>query len=180
MSIKTFVLENSKNKKVRRDSVQKAVREYLGSAKIKVTYDDNGKATIEGTPDPKYISITCCGDIMLVILADVRVGIDGEYMPRILAEDNKIDYITLSERFFTEDENDFVRDGDNVAENFAKVWIRKEAYVKCIGKTVSEFPNFSVVENGKLLNRVSGVAIKRFAIKIPDIENYLFFIAGID
>ena len=49
MLTKTFVLENSKSKKKRHDDVQRAVREYLEDPKCRVSYDDNGRPTVENT-----------------------------------------------------------------------------------------------------------------------------------
>lgn len=58
MLTKTFVLENSKSKKKRHDDVQRAVREYLEDPKCRVSYDDNGRPTVENTDEKYYISVT--------------------------------------------------------------------------------------------------------------------------
>jgi phosphopantetheinyl transferase len=58
--------------------------------------------------------------------------------------------------------------------------VRKEAYIKAAGKTLAEFPNFSVVDGNRFVKKVHGVSIKAFAIKFEDCENYVFAIAGID
>ena len=53
-------------------------------------------------------------------------------------------------------------------ENFIKIWVRKEAYVKAAGKTVAEFPNFSVVDGARFVKKIHSIAIKTFAIKFED------------
>ena len=181
MKLKVFVLENNSVKRTRHAETQKAVREYLGGdQKIRVEYDDKGKPSVVGTEKKWHISVTTTGDVMLVALATQPVGIDGEYLPRFSAPDNKIDYVALAERFFSEDEADYIRDCNDPAERFVKVWTRKEAYVKCAGKTLVDFPSFSVVEGDRLVGKLRGVPIKKFGITFPGSENYLFVIAGVE
>lgn len=182
MALKTFVLENSSTKKKRQSDIQNAVREYLKDPKAKVVYDEKGKATVESSEKKVHISITCTHQVMLVVLYDKAIGIDGEYLPRLLSSDSKIDFSMLAERFFSDEEAEFLRDfsGEEEAMNFARVWVRKEAYIKASGKSLAEFPNFSVVDNNRFLPKVNGISIKLFAIKFPECENYLFAIAGIE
>lgn len=183
MALKVFVLENSTTKKKRQSDIQNSVREYLGNPKAKVVYDDEtGRATVENTEKKVHIAITCANKVMLVVLFDKPVGIDGEYLPRALAPDNKVDYTMLAERFFSDEEAEFMHDSerDAEAENFIRIWVRKEAYVKAAGKTIAEFPKFSVVEGSRFLSKVNGISIKKFAIKFPECEDYLFAIAGVE
>lgn len=182
MALKVFVLENSTTKKKRQSDIQNAVREYLKNPKAKVVYDENGKATVENTEKKVYISVTCANAVMLVVLYEKPIGIDGEYITRAVSPENKVDYTMLAERFFSEEESEYMHDSsrESEAENFLRIWVRKEAYVKAAGKTVAEFPNFSVIENMRFLPKVNGISIKKFAIKFPDCENYLFAIAGLD
>ena len=182
MALKTFVLENSSVKKKRQSDIQNAVREYLKDPKAKIVYGEKGKVTVETTEKKVHISITRANNVMLVVLYEKAIGIDGEYLPRLLSTENKIDFSMLSERFFSEEESEFLRDftGADEAINFARVWVRKEAYVKAAGKTLADFPNFSVVDNNRFLPKVNGVSIKLFSIKFPECEDYLFAIAGIE
>lgn len=182
MALKTFILENSSTKRKRQTDIQNAVREYLGAPKAKVVYDEKGRPTVENTDKKVHISITCAENVMLVVLYDKAIGIDGEYLPKLINPESKIDFTMLAERFFSEEEAEFLRDSSNEeeAENFVKIWVRKEAYVKAAGKTLAEFPNFSVVDNNRFVKKVNNVSIKLFAIKFPECENYLFAIAGID
>lgn len=182
MALKTFILENSSTKKQRQADIQKAVRDYLGNPKIKVVYDDNGKPAIENSEKKVYISITCAEKVMLVVLFDKPIGIDGEHLPTVADPANKIDYTTLAERFFSDDEVEYLRDAarESEAETFVRIWVRKEAYIKAAGKSLAEFPNFSVVDGSRFAKKCHGVTIKTFAIKFPECEDYIFAIAGID
>ncbi len=182
MALKTFILENSTTKKQRQSDIQKAVREYLNNPKAKVVYDEKGRATVENTENKVHIAITCAEKVMLVVLYEKPIGIDGEYLPYVVSSESKVDHMTLAERFFSYDEVEYLRDSAREVEreNFVKIWVRKEAYIKAAGKTLADFPNFSVVDGSRFAKKVHGVSIKAFAIKFPECENYVFAIAGID
>lgn len=182
MALKTFILENSSTKKQRESDIQNAVREYLGNPKIKVVYDEKGRPSIENSEKKVHISITEANKVMLVVLYEKPIGIDGEYLPRIMSPENRVDYMLLAERFFSVEESEFIRDGAHGTEkeNFVRIWTRKEAYVKAAGKTIADFPNFSVVDGSRMLPKVNGVSLKKFAIKFPECDDYHFVIAGVD
>lgn len=182
MALKVFILENNESEKKRREDIQNAVAKYLDSDSVKVVYDQNGKPSLEGSPKKLFISITCAHKVMLAVLYEKHIGIDGEYLPRIMDPNNKIDYTMLAERFFTVDESEFLRESakEQEIENFVKIWVRKEAYVKAANKTLADFPNFSVVDNTRFLPKIGNISLKKFAIKFDGCEDYLFVIAGVD
>ncbi len=183
MALKTFILENSNTKKQRQTDIKNAVRKYLDNPKIKVEFDEKGKITLENCEKKLYLSVTRANKVMLVVLYEKPIGIDGEYLPRILAPENKIDYMLLAEKFFSLEESEFLHDcaHGTEAENFVRIWTRKEAYIKAAGKTLVDFPNFSVVDaNSHFLPKVNGISLKKFAIKFPECEDYHFVIAGIE
>lgn len=180
MAIKTFIFENLSNKEKRHSQVQNALREYTGIDSAEVVYNNRGKPSIKGVPNEMYISVTTADEVMVVVFADKPVGIDGERIARFENDrrEKKPDYVALAERFFTGEEAEYVREGTVEGENFANVWVRKEAYVKFTGKGMSDFLNFSVVDDSKLLNKVNGVTIKKLNVVFPGSNEYLFIIAG--
>ncbi len=182
MALKTFILENNESVAKRREDIQNAVRKYLKDDNVTVKYDDKGTPTIENFSKRLHIAVTCANTVMLVALYEKPIGIDGEYLPHITDPASKIDYNILAERFLSYEEAEYIRDTSlgTEAENFVRVWVRKEAYIKAAGKHLNDFPNFSVVEGSRLLPKVNHMSIKKFAIKFPDSENYLFAIAGVD
>jgi len=182
MALKTFILENSSTKKKRQTDIQNAVREFLKNPKIKVVYDEKGRPSLENAEKKMHISITRANTVMLVVLYEKPIGIDGEYLPRIMSPENKVDYMLLAEKFFSIDECEFLRDSSHgsEAETFVRIWTRKEAYIKAAGKTIADFPNFSVVDSTRYLPKLHGISLKKFSIKFPECEDYHFVIAGID
>jgi phosphopantetheinyl transferase len=177
MAIKTFVLENYPEKEKRHSVIEKTIREYLGDENIQVLYTGKGKPYIKGVGKEKYISVTTKGKVMVLVCSDMPVGIDGEYLGRF-GPDNKMDYTVLSERFFSEEEAEYVRDGDGDPMRFVRVWVRKEAYVKFTGKGLVDFPNFSVTDGERFYSKINGVPIKKFNVNFPGSNDYLFAIAG--
>ncbi len=182
MAFKTFILKNSELRSERVEAAQDAIRKFLKNDEIIVKVNENYTLMVENSPKKLYTAVTCAGDIMLVALCDKPIGIDGEYLPRMLSPENKIDYIMLAERFFSLEEAEYVHDTSNgtEAENFVRIWVRKEAYVKAIGKNVAEFPNFSVVDNGKFASKIKGVPVKIFKINFENCDDYIFAIAGLE
>ncbi|MBQ3081520.1 MAG: 4-phosphopantetheinyl transferase family protein [Clostridia bacterium] len=180
MAIKTFIFENISDKEKRHAQVQSALREYTGIDSAEVYYNNRGKPFIKGLPEEMYISVTTADEVMVVVFSDKPVGIDGERLTRFEndAREKKPDYISLAERFFTGEEAEYVREGSVEGEQFANVWVRKEAYVKYTGKGLSDFANFSVVDGSKFLSKVNGVPIKKLNVVFPGSNDYLFIIAG--
>ena len=102
MALKVFILENSSTKKQRQTDIQNAVREYLKNPKVKVVFEENGKITLENVEKKLYVSLTRANKVMLVALYEKPIGIDGEYMPRMIKNEDKVDYAMLAQKFFSE------------------------------------------------------------------------------
>lgn len=179
MAVKTFILENYPEKEKRHIAIETVIRDFLDNEKVKVLYTDKGKPYLEGLPNERYISITTTGKVMLCVFSDKPVGIDGEHLGRF-GPDNKTDYTSLAERFFTEEEAEYVRDGEGETMRFVRIWTRKEAYVKYTGKGLVDFPNFSVTDGERFYAKINGVPIKKFSINFPGSSEYMFAIAGVD
>ena len=175
MAVRIIVLENSQSRQDRHARLLEAVRRELKDDKLVIEYSDRGKPLISGRD--KHISVTTTGSYMVAALSDSAVGIDGEYTARF-TDKRGGDYLAIAERFFTEEEADYVRDGDGDPLRFAKIWIRKEACVKYTGRGMVDFPNFSVCDGQRFYGRVNGVPIKKLAVHIKDAADYMFAIAG--
>jgi len=182
MAIKTFIFENNPDKAKRHEQVQAALREYTGVDNAEVYYNSRGKPHIKGLPEEKFISVTTADEVMIAVIADKPVGIDGERIAAFATEERrkKRDYIALAERFFSNEEAEYVRDGEMEAERFCKVCVRKEAYVKYTGKGLADFSNFSVTDGIKFYTKVNGVPIKKLSVIFPGSSEYLFIIASED
>ena len=85
---------------------------------------------------------------------------------------------SLARRFFTDEEAEYVRDGEDTGVRFAKIWIRKEAYSKYTGKGLADFSNFSVNDGERFYGKVNGGPVKRLNVSFPGSNEYLFAVAG--
>lgn len=175
MAVTTLVLENETGREARHARLLDALREHFNNPDLDVEYTIKGKPVLLGIN--KHISVTTTENLMICAIADAPIGIDGEHVARFTGE-SRVDYPGIAERFFTEEEAEYVRGGDNPGMRFAKVWVRKEAYSKYTGKGLVDFPNFSVNDGERFYGKVNGVPIKRFAVPFPRSGEFLFAIAG--
>lgn len=180
MSLKCLILQNVPDREARREIIEKAVREYLNKPDVSVELDRRDNPVATGVEPPVYLSAAPAGDKLLLAVKDTPVGLDGECLTDY--EGKRADYGLMAERFFSGEEAEYVREGDtslDEKERFFKIWTRKKAYIKYMGKPMSEFPGFSVVENDRVLSRIGNVSIRKFTIAFEGSENYLFAIAGV-
>ena len=182
MALKCFVLSNEKDHEARVAAAQAFLREQFGNDALTVEEGHKGRLVLNGLGLEKvpYVSIAPAGEKMLVAVKESPVGLDGECLKA--HEGKRVDYGMLAERFFSGEEAEYVRDGDTTTDEkdrFFKIWTRKKAYIKYLGKTVADFPNFSVVEGDKLLSKVGSVTLRKFSMNFEGSEDYLFAIAGV-
>ena len=175
MPLNTLVLESSPNREVRHATLLNAVREFFNNPEIEIEYTRKGKPELKGIN--RYISVTTVEDKMICVISENRVGIDGEHLSRFTGE-TKTDFPAIAERFFTEEEAEYVRDGEDTGVRFAKIWVRKEAYSKYTGKGLADFSNFSVNDGERFFGKVNGVTIKKHTVNFPGSNEYLFAVAG--
>ena len=116
-----------------------------------------GKPFFHSPFEDIYYSFSHSGRFEAVLMADIVVGLDIEDSAR--KEARKSDnLIKIAERFFTEEEYNWVRSGangklltadrkPNIINAFFAVWTAKESYVKYTGKGLTHgLHNFSVLE----------------------------------
>ena len=89
----------------------------------KIIRDEKGKPHIEGAE--LYISISHSQSVAAVALSKKPVGIDIQ----VISEENK----KITERFFTDDEKEKIKNADSKKEAFTAVWTVKEANFKLYG-----------------------------------------------
>ena len=93
----------------------------------KIVIDENGKPYI---PDnPIYFSISHSGTKAMVVFSGNEVGCDIQIM--------KKDSVSLAERYFTEEEQNEIKNSDDPVKTFFKLWTLKECYMKSSGRGLS-------------------------------------------
>jgi 4'-phosphopantetheinyl transferase len=113
---------------------------------MQISFNSFGKPYFSDIP--LQFSITHSGNAAAVAFANsFPIGIDIEFR-RQMSDMNQ-----LSHRFFSDPELEFLKElsGDNLINNFFRIWSAKEAYLKALGIGVSkELKSFSVVDCGRI------------------------------
>lgn len=118
-------------------------REPMGKPYFADMPHRNGKPLIEA-----HFSVSHSGDWWGCLMAKEPVGFDLEVCR------SKVNFERLAERFFTEEEHDWILKMGR--EGFFDVWVRKEAFVKYLGSGLGEgLDSFTVIKDGKLTVQVS-------------------------
>lgn len=86
--------------------------------------DDNGKLFIPG--EEIHVNLSHSGEWAVCAVSDGKVGIDIE---RVRCAD-----AALAKRFFTSEEHEYICNSPSPDEAFFEVWVRKESFVKAVGK----------------------------------------------
>ncbi len=110
-----------------------AARKQLGLPENPEIIKDS-KPYLRGFPD-FHFNISNSGDFVAVAFADTPIGIDIEVHRDV--------NLKISERYFTADEKNYVK--DNIS--FFYVWTRKEALLKQIGVGLKEISSHGVLNN---------------------------------
>lgn len=139
-----------------------------------------GKPYFKNLPD-FHFNVSHCENTVAVAFADSPIGIDIE---KLKTADFKI-----SERFFNQRENEYIKNSSNPDYAFFEVWTAKEAYFKHKGTGInSDFSKFIVKDdmiskkittteyNGFILsvclNKKSEINIKNFELlNVDNIES---------
>lgn len=88
----------------------------------KIQYNRYGKPLINGID----FNISHSGNYVVLVIGNSEIGIDIEY--------KKERNIELIEKFFTEQEQQFIKSANDPLLAFYQVWTLKEAYLKAVGK----------------------------------------------
>ena len=81
--------------------------------------------------DKFFFNLSHSGEYAVCAASKKPVGVD-------IQEIKPID-LKLSERFFTKDEFEYIKNGKNKEERFFEIWTKKEAMAKVYGEGISNF-----------------------------------------
>ena len=117
------------------------LRHALGTEQYTVVQEKGGKPRIPERPDFHY-NLSHAGRWVVLAWGDEEVGVDVE----AVREDMNIHSLAL--RYFTPEEQRYIREGDSRSRFFA-LWTRKESYLKYLGTGLTKsLSGFSVL-NGE-------------------------------
>ncbi|GEM_PF-3063738 len=127
-----------------------SLRRLYPGKQINVFKDDNGKPVTDR--DDIFVSVTHTKNMVICGISGMPLGIDAEESGR------KVQTEKISQRFFTEEENEKVRlEGEN---SFFMIWCRKEAFAKWEGRGLSYgIKKIPTIINGEFAGEIKGVRI---------------------
>lgn len=113
---KLYIGKNKNSKEM----LQKVLKKYHHSDDI--FYNEYGKPFLKD--NKMYFNISHCQEYTVIVVADKEVGVDIQ----------KITYRKkIINRIFTPEEKNYLK----TAKDFTKMWVKKESYVKYLGKGLS-------------------------------------------
>lgn len=104
-------------------------------------------------------NISHSGDIAVLAISDQPVGVDIERikMKEVDSEENRR-RIKLAERFFHEEEFEYLKKLKNPDSAFTRIWTMKESYVKMLGTGFATDPKTFSVFDQELLENIHGIS----------------------
>lgn len=119
-----------------RSALRKLLGRYLNCSPISIrfSYNDYGKPSLSDNNSDIQFNVSRSQNIMLcAFVLNSEVGIDIE------AINPNIDFAAISQSFFSEQERKALHEIDKNAIDraFFRIWSRKEAYIKALGKGLS-------------------------------------------
>lgn len=99
---------------------------------VRLTKGVHGKPYLEAVSN-LYFNLSHSGDYVVVAFAENEVGVDMER--------NRVANLAVARRFFTKEEQEYLQEicnvygnGEILAKAFARIWTRKESYIKAVGE----------------------------------------------
>lgn len=117
-----------------------AVGQITGEvSNVKWDTDENGKLYFTDH-DGIYVNLSHSGDYAVCAVHDAPIGVDIQHCREC---DMK-----MANRFFTEEESEFIRNSTDKNSAFFEIWTKKESFVKAIGKGITiPLNSFSVLSD---------------------------------
>lgn len=113
--------------------INAALDDYLSKNKIYLS-DKTVYRTQNGKPyfadNALFVGVSHSHDVLVIAFDNKNFGIDCE---KIVERE----FLDISRRFFTKEEQELVSKAKNPFNVFLSIWTKKEAYIKCFGKTLS-------------------------------------------
>lgn len=96
-----------------------------------VARNPHGKPCLPDIPDVHF-SLSHSGELVMCAVSDAEIGCDIQQI--------KSARISVSQRFFTLSEQQCIVEATDPRDEFVRIWVRKESYVKMMGLGISACP----------------------------------------
>jgi 4'-phosphopantetheinyl transferase len=173
MILYTFQTEDIFNGENKKELLNRSLLDYCVNKNIAIPENgfdiiktSNGKPEIANM-NGIHFSISHTKDLFICGIQDTNLGIDvedlslKESLNLKHAGDKYISerYIAIAKRFYSKEENEYLE--GNGFQNFFRIWVRKEAFIKAKGTGISEGLNkFSVIKNGEFIQTIEDMHLE--------------------
>lgn len=114
-----------------------------------------------------HFSVSHTNNIIAFASSGDKIGIDIETSNRA-----DIPFVETADLHFTSGEADYIRNSTYPAKSFLEIWTRKEAYVKCSGKGLSQpLDSFDVLKKSDKY-KLFTLSQKNFIVSVCCINKY--------
>lgn len=107
----------------------------------------------------KQFSVSHSGECVVIAVDDSEIGADVEKLP-------DRDYLKIAERFYHPNELLYVKNAEDPARAFARIWTRKEAYLKQRGRGVTEDLRAFDTTSAELSERIASFDLEGYALSV--------------
>ena len=131
------------------------IRRETGDAPL-IT-NEHGKPYAVGSD--RFFSVSHSGECVMIAADDREIGADVEKLP-------DKEYMKIAERFYHPNELEYVKNAQDQARAFARIWTRKEAYLKQLGIGIAADLRAFDTTSGELSERIASFDIKGYALSV--------------
>ena len=124
---------------------------------VPLTINEHGKPYAVGSG--QYFSVSHSGDCVVIAVDDKEIGADVEKLP-------DKEYLKIAERFYAPGERQYVWDAEDRDRAFARIWTRKEAYLKQLGTGIASDLRAFDTTSKELSRRLISYDIEGYAISV--------------
>ncbi len=136
---KLYIEENKSSREV----ISNIALDY-GLTNYEILKSKNGKPYFKD--EKVYFNISNKDNVTVAIASDRPVGIDIE---KLTFKEKVVKY------FFTTNEQEIIRKSLNKKLDFTTIWVKKEAYLKCLGLDITSFREIDTT-------KLSGFILKNY------------------
>lgn len=131
------------------------IRSEIGNAPLRL--NEHGKPY--AVDSDKFFSVSHSGDIAAIAVDDSEIGMDVEKLP-------DKDYMKIAGRFYHPNELEYVQNAEDQPRAFARIWTRKEAYLKQLGVGIAADLRAFDTLSDKLSARIASFDIEGYALSV--------------
>lgn len=171
-ALRFFKAEDRERFIICRGALKQLLGRYLNSAPetIVIVADDRKKPFIKND-QCLHFNVSHSKKCIVFAISNSNVGIDVEYISE------KFNFHPVAQTCFTPAELNSLKESCNATYQFYKIWTRKEAFLKAIGKGINDDMNKSDCLNDCSVNEIAGSGNDTYTINSFEIDKN--YIAGI-